>query len=304
MFQRSNKYKIANFDTVKKKKVDEAKKTEQRTADIMSNYNKHDFEITESLIYYLNHTASVEILTDFGLMKIYFPIPKSCTQMSSSMTQTIVDEMTKAPPQESIKYICTKALMIKDRLGVEKQASALAGVSRYLLFRVSILYQFMFLVLLVYLAIEVIDVARGSSLGDVLKPFLGVVILITSLLMLFSNIMETYSKTKSKLNSAHNLRHKKKKVSGSLGYNAFPKDINNSQISYQESRQVRKRRIIFKAIFGYRNIFYFLQFLVIAISIVSYNQIFRAILLLLIASVDTRKVLRFRIRRYYPALFS
>lgn len=107
--QRSSQYKIANLDTAKKKQIiapsKSKSKSKRQNQEILQIYDQNDFMVTETLIYYLNNTGSVEILTPFGLMKIYFPIPSQCVQMSSTLATRIIDEMTETNPQEAIKYI-------------------------------------------------------------------------------------------------------------------------------------------------------------------------------------------------------
>ena len=230
---------------MKKKKIDQDVKKKKQQNDVMQNYDKNDFEVTESMIYYLNHTASVEILTKFELMKVYFPIPKACVKLNKSLSQRIIDEMTETKPHESIKYICYKAMLIKQRLEVQKETNNFSRVSQLLINNVDRLSNLFFLFLFVYLIFEIIDNIEESSISDLGFVLTSFILLIISILILFSGIVDSYHMKKAEITSKNALSHKKKNIEGSLGYNAFSKNINNTEVNLETPQSVKKRRIIF-----------------------------------------------------------
>lgn len=62
---------------MQKRNIIHQKRSRKQQKNIMEVYDQNQFEVTESLLYYLNNSASVEILTKGGLlMKVYFSIPK------------------------------------------------------------------------------------------------------------------------------------------------------------------------------------------------------------------------------------
>ena len=120
---RSDGYWIANYYTIIKQNVKSLYKKKEKIKDLIWKYTLNHFEITESFIYYLSNTGSVEIRTKFGLRKIYFRIPSSIIALNQSISRKIIEEMTETKQQEAIKSICFKAHLIKKRIGDSKSAN-------------------------------------------------------------------------------------------------------------------------------------------------------------------------------------
>ena len=193
----------------------------------MAKYSMTNFEITESLIYYLSNTGSVEIRTKFGLRKIYFRIPASLIALSQPISRRILEEMMETKQQEAIKSICYKALLIKERIGSSKNTSKLVSFGRYLINNITRLSDLMFILLLLFLAFEISYKVTSNSLLDVASNLTNALVFILSLIIYLAFFIDSYQVKKHKLKTMYIFKHKSKSIRGSLGFNAFPRSINN-----------------------------------------------------------------------------
>ena len=226
-FGRSDEYRIANYDTVFKQNSKPELKKNEKVKDLMAKYSMTNFEITESLIYYLSNTGSVEIRTKFGLRKIYFRIPASLIALSQPISRRILEEMMETKQQEAIKSICYKALLIKERIGSSKNTSKLVSFGRYLINNITRLSDLMFILLLLFLAFEISYKVTSNSLLDVASNLTNALVFILSLIIYLAFFIDSYQVKKHKLKTMYIFKHKSKSIRGSLGFNAFPRSINN-----------------------------------------------------------------------------
>ena len=320
-FSRSDDYRIANYDTIMKENVKSLNKKKEKIKDLMGKYTLNHFEITESLIYYLSNTGSVEIRTKFGLRKIYFRIPSSIIALNQSISRKIIEEMTETKQQEAIKSICFKALLIKERIGGSKSANNFFGVGRYLMNNISKLSDFMFFMLILYLVFEIAYKVNGSSFFDVATNFTNALIFILSLIIFWAFFMDSYQVKKHKLKTLYIFKHKSKNVRGSLGFSAFPRSINN-EVFKDEQKELgnqttevqfrcglslsgikgfimwilysKEIRILYYMLIDKTNLINLFLVLIIIISLSGYSQILRGILFLRLARIDSRRILRIR----------
>ena len=86
-------------------KIKQSKGAKKKAKAEISEIDRAEMEATEAFTFYLNRTASVEILTNFELLKVYFTIPNACVIMNRTLIQRIIEEMTESDPKEAIKYI-------------------------------------------------------------------------------------------------------------------------------------------------------------------------------------------------------
>lgn len=208
--------------------------------------------------------------------------------------------MTSINPRESIKYICLKALMIRERLGIEKKGNRLSELNRVIVNNVALFSNISFFLLFLYLISEIWKNINGSSQADLLLNFTKMFLAIISILTFISNLIDSYN-TKTSENKSHILlKHKKKRAHGSLGYNAFQKNINNTEIVFENNTEPNKRKIVTEVLKDKTNIYYLFMMLLIVLS--PFNQIFRAILLVRISLIDSRKILKSRFNATYPII--
>ena len=295
----------------------------------MAKYSMTNFEITESLIYYLSNTGSVEIRTKFGLRKIYFRIPASLIALSQPISRRILEEMMETKQQEAIKSICYKALLIKERIGSSKNTSKLVSFGRYLINNISRLSDLMFILLLLFLAFEISYKVTSNSLLDVASNLTNALVFILSLIIYLAFFIDSYQVKKHKLKTMYIFKHKSKSIRGSLGFNAFPRSINNDafkdeqkelgnqtsevtlrcRLSFASIKNFviwliysRKIRIIYYMLIDKVNFFNLLLVIIIILSLSGYNQILRGILFIRLAKIDSRRILQLKWLYYNTVL--
>ena len=162
--------------------------------------------------------------------------------MNNVLTQRIMEEMTETNPQEAIKYICYKALLIKERLGVEKQVNKVTEISRIVVNNVAKLSNLSFVLLLAFLVFEVWGNISSSSIPTLGKNFTGALLLIIALLVFLSALFGSYNVKKTNLGSRNMFKNKKKNVAGSLGENDLLKEIDQSNQNTTEVSQKNQEK--------------------------------------------------------------
>jgi hypothetical protein len=74
---RNKTFNISSLETIKKLKIKQSKGAKKKAKTELSEIDKAEMDATEAFTFYLNRTASVEILTNFELLKVYFTIPNA-----------------------------------------------------------------------------------------------------------------------------------------------------------------------------------------------------------------------------------
>jgi hypothetical protein len=222
--------------------------------------------------------------------------------MNRTLIQRIIEEMTESDPKEAIKYICYNAIMIKERLGVQAQSNRVTEISQIMLSNISKLSNVTFVLLFIYLTFEVLKNVEDYGFENFGKALIGTLLFIMSLLVFISHLIDSYQTKKTQLNSQNAFIKKKQKIQGSLEMNDFSKDTQSIGFKIASSLAAKRRNIILGMAMDYKNIANFFLCLLMFISLVAYNQIFRAVLLVRLASVDVKKLLNSKIVSNYPTV--
>ena len=227
--------------------------------------------------------------------------------MNNALAHRILDEMSEVNPRESIKYIysilhtCFKDVHMGGDSNTERKGSKVIEYSRIVINNISRFSDISYFLLILYCIFEVIKNANDNSLFDLLRNLTGLILFAISLLIFVSFIFDSYHTKKTETKVKNVLKHKRKRVHGSLGYDAFPKNINNNEIDYDSNPRSNTKKILLNVILDKTNLVNFLMVFLIFASLV-YNQIFRAILLVRISMIDSKKILRNRFALIYPEI--
>lgn len=143
------------------------------------------------------------------------------------------------------------------------------------------------------MGLEVWENIDDNGLIDLLIGLTGALLFIIALLIFFSTFWRLILWSRSQVSAKNLLTKKKKAVDGSLGYNAFPKSINNTEIAVENNQKPSNLKIAFKVLIDKSNILNFLMVFLIAFSF-GYNQIFRSMLFFRLSTFDSKKILKNR----------
>ena len=154
------------------------------------------------------------------------------------------------------------------------------------------------------MAFEVADNIADLSFASIAKNLIGLCMLFIAFLKFIGTIIDTWYMTKLNFKTNFKSIRKKKTVEGSLGYNHFSKKIqlHNSDILNDESSVPNTRKIIRAVLLNKHNMTNFLVIVIIAISLVLYDQIFRVLLLSQINMINFTRLKRHNLYKMYPLI--